>query len=245
MVSSATVTSLAEQAELAILLKGNRAATPRDRLRMVLLLAASAEPGDFGRQMLGGSVLGAGAESRVPVQSASAEAEVRAVGVPAADVTASMSVSECSDAMGDRAAHAHTVLQLRSTSREEPVLRGYGERRNGESLTPKPARSVWAGYQFPFHGPSQLLSSAARGRLSTTGCSQHGGIEGMRWTVWEPPASRDAVRSLLAADIPAAESERRALLARGVVEIFEVDRTRVGEGANFKTSFSPARAIGL
>jgi hypothetical protein len=53
----------------------------------------------------------------------------------------------------------------------------------------------------------------------------------------------DTVRSLLGLQLLQEDSPDRVKLAAiGVDEVFRVQKVRIGQGANFKVSFRPARA---
>ena len=64
------------------------------------------------------------------------------------------------------------------------------------------------------------------------------------WPIWTEWANVDTVRSLLALKgLQEDEPQREILRARGVGEAYRAQRVRIGQGANFKVSFRPARAL--
>ena len=80
--------------------------------------------------------------------------------------------------------------------------------------------------------------------LRTTGFYTRGRAHEFTWPVWTQPVTVDTVRSLLSLRELEQEIPNRAELhAMGVADIFRVQRVRIGQGANFKVSFRPARAV--
>lgn len=65
-----------------------------------------------------------------------------------------------------------------------------------------------------------------------------------RWPIWSVPLTLDVARSLISLD-PDADvfSLVSTLTHKGVVAVFESRKRKIGEGANFKWAFTPARAI--
>ena len=58
------------------------------------------------------------------------------------------------------------------------------------------------------------------------------------------PASIDTVRSLIALrELGEDTPDRMRMHAMGVEDIFRAQRVRIGQGANFKVSFRPTRAV--
>jgi hypothetical protein len=94
---------------------------------------------------------------------------------------------------------------------------------------------------LPFF-PAQPTSKG----LQTTGFSKHDRDQYLTWPVWTTPIGCDAVSSVLA--IPELQQEekrleRQSLSSRGIAAAYRSQRVRIGEGANFKVSFRPSRAI--
>lgn len=106
------------------------------------------------------------------------------------------------------------------------------------------AYTVWGANRLAFEAlPLFPTVPAARGLL-TTGFRRQKGTREFTWPIWSQPCSVDTVRSLvgmreLLEDAP----DRGRLEAMGVDDIFRARRVRIGQGANFKLSFRPARAV--
>jgi hypothetical protein len=81
-------------------------------------------------------------------------------------------------------------------------------------------------------------------RLRTTGFRTQNRAHEFTWPIWTQPASVDTVRSLIGLQELGKDTPDRAQLQiMGVDDIFRVQRVRIGQGANFKVSFRPARAV--
>jgi hypothetical protein len=84
------------------------------------------------------------------------------------------------------------------------------------------------------------------GKLATTGFHKRNGNTEFTWPIWHDSLNLDCVRSLLAwqglqdDDLP---DRRQHALGMGIGQIFRADRVRIGQGANFKVSFRPARSV--
>jgi hypothetical protein len=64
------------------------------------------------------------------------------------------------------------------------------------------------------------------------------------WAVWRPRISLDILRSLLTMRFLQDEQiDRRIADAYGIAEVFRSRKIKIGEGANFKWSFSPACGV--
>jgi hypothetical protein len=66
------------------------------------------------------------------------------------------------------------------------------------------------------------------------------------WPIWTGWATVDTVRSLISLkelQAPDDEFTRGGLQERGIEEVYRAQRVRIGQGANFKLSFRPSRAI--
>jgi hypothetical protein len=84
--------------------------------------------------------------------------------------------------------------------------------------------------------------------LRTTGFQprRRGARPQFTWPIWTEWASLDTTRSLLCLkelQCPDNEFTRDGLRERGISEVYRSQRVRIGQGANFKVSFRPARAL--
>jgi hypothetical protein len=109
---------------------------------------------------------------------------------------------------------------------------------------PEGVSSVWGANRLAFEALPLFPTIPSGARLRTTGFRRVNREHEFTWPLWTKPASLDTVRSLvslreLADDRP----DRARLHAMGVEEIFRAQRVRIGQGANFKVSFRPARAV--
>jgi len=107
--------------------------------------------------------------------------------------------------------------------------------------------TVWGANRLAFESlplfPT-LCPTGPGARLKTTGFQKRNRTHEFTWPIWTQWASVDTVRSLLSLrEIQEDEPERRPLRARGIEDIFRVQRVQIGQGANFKVSFRPARAV--
>ena len=105
--------------------------------------------------------------------------------------------------------------------------------------------SIWGANRLAFEALPFYPVMPTGKKLRTTAFRSRKRSHEFTWPVWSQPASMDTVRSLVnLVEIQQEELESRAALrAMGVDEIFRVQRVRIGQGANFKVSFRPARAV--
>ncbi len=84
-----------------------------------------------------------------------------------------------------------------------------------------------------------------RGRnLEETGWEEIGRKATFTWPLWDVPVAPAVVRSLLQlGEIVADPFDGAALRARGIAALCRSRRVKVGEGANYKLNFTPARAV--
>jgi len=104
--------------------------------------------------------------------------------------------------------------------------------------------SVWGANRLAFEALPLFPTVPTEMGLRTTGFETRNRAHEFTWPIWTQHASAYTVRSLLSMsgrqdDTP----DRRTLQAMGVDDIFRVQRVRIGQGANFKVSFRPARAV--
>ena len=92
--------------------------------------------------------------------------------------------------------------------------------------------------------PTAFATVPAGTRPRTAGFQRRNRTHEFTWPIWTEWASMETVRSLLSLrEIQEDEPERGPLRARGIEDIFRVQRVQIGQGANFKVSFRPARAV--
>jgi hypothetical protein len=104
--------------------------------------------------------------------------------------------------------------------------------------------SVWGANRLAFEALPLFPTVPTSAGLRTTGFRRQNRAHEFTWPIWTQRASVDTVRSLLSlAELQQDIPDRRQLTGRGVEAIFRVQRVRIGQGANFKVSFRPARAI--
>lgn len=123
------------------------------------------------------------------------------------------------------------------------------------------AWTTWGANRLAFEALPLFPTQPQKDRLSTTAFASRRS-EGqprrdeLTWPMWAHPLGVDEIKSLLSlTELQAAleSTDERAqkenaqtrehLKARGIEEIFRATRIRIGQGANFKVSFRPARAI--
>ncbi len=104
--------------------------------------------------------------------------------------------------------------------------------------------SVWGANRLAFEALPLFPVAATENGVRTTGFETRERAHEFTWPMWEGWLGLDAARALLASRALQAEApERKELAAMGVGEIFRCQRVRIGQGANFKVSFRPARAV--
>ena len=113
---------------------------------------------------------------------------------------------------------------------------------------PKGAWAVWGANRLAFEAlpyfPAAPVRAGHSFRLQTTGFFRRNRQHGFTWPIWQSFIGPASVRSLLALEELQKETpERSNLSAMGVPEIYRAQRVRIGQGANFKVSFRPARSL--
>jgi hypothetical protein len=107
--------------------------------------------------------------------------------------------------------------------------------------------SVWGANRLAFEALPLFPAAAtggARSGVRTTGFETRGRVHEFTWPMWEAWIGLDAARGLFASRMLQEEApERGVLQAIGLAEIFRCQRVRIGQGANFKVSFRPARSV--
>ena len=109
---------------------------------------------------------------------------------------------------------------------------------------PEGVRAVWGANRLALEALPLFPTYPKESGLVTTGFREHKPWNEFTWPLWVMPVSCDTVRSLVALrDLQEDNPDRVSLRARGIEEIFRVQRVRIGSGTNFKVSFRPARSV--
>lgn len=115
---------------------------------------------------------------------------------------------------------------------------------------PRGAWAVWGANRVAAEALPLFPTAPMKGGLRTTGFKRRRRQDEFTWPIWRHGVELTSVRSLVAlAELQKSpESQnggfgREALLAMGIEEIYRAQRVRIGQGANFKVSFRPARSI--
>lgn len=104
--------------------------------------------------------------------------------------------------------------------------------------------TVWMANLLAYRALVLFTSAPHLDRLATTGWSKHDGDDVFTWPLWDQPAGPDTIRSLLLLpELHKKAPEQGELRLRGIQAAFRSRRIKVGEGANFKINFSPARQV--
>jgi len=104
--------------------------------------------------------------------------------------------------------------------------------------------SVWGANRLAFEGLPLFPTVPTERGLRTTGFRTQRRAHEFTWPIWTQPASADTVRALVGLRELESDSPDRVQLQRmGIDEIFRAQRVRIGQGANFKVSFRPARSV--
>lgn len=105
-------------------------------------------------------------------------------------------------------------------------------------------RTVWMANLLAYRGLVFFPVAPTTKGLGTTSWIHHDGELAFTWPLWDLPMGPDAIRSLLQMpELSCTQPNRTNLRVRGVLEIFRSRRIKVGDGANFKLNFSPARSL--
>ena len=104
---------------------------------------------------------------------------------------------------------------------------------------PEGVQSSWGAYRLAIEALPLFPAVPARGWLKTSGFVPK---DQFQWPIWRDPIGVDTIRSLIGYEV--AEGKMQHIREMGIEEVFRSERVRIGEGANFKVSFRPARAVG-
>lgn len=106
------------------------------------------------------------------------------------------------------------------------------------------SRTVWMANLLAYRALVLFPSAPDGSRLLTTAWSEVDREPAFTWPLWEQPAAIEEVRSLVQLrDLASAAPVWASLRARGVAVAYRARRIKVGEGANSKLNFTPARAV--
>jgi hypothetical protein len=109
---------------------------------------------------------------------------------------------------------------------------------------PEGVTAVWGANRLAFEALPMFPTVPTGSRLRTTGFRTRNRAHEFTWPIWTQLAGLDTIRSLVGLRQLEEESpDREELQAIGIEEVFRVQRVRIGQGANFKVSFRPSRAV--
>ncbi len=109
---------------------------------------------------------------------------------------------------------------------------------------PLGVKSVWGAGRLAIEALPLFPTQPTARTLATTGFYEDKYPEQFTWPLWSTPVSCDTVRSLVAlAELRQATPGRETLTPLGITEVFRSPRVRIGQGANFKVSFRPSKAV--
>lgn len=114
---------------------------------------------------------------------------------------------------------------------------------------PKGAWSVWGANRLAFEAlpcfpTTPVKLGTQKVRLQTTGFYRRNRQDEFTWPIWKSFIGLATARSLLSHTELQEEAPDQAMLHHmGVVELYRARRVRIGQGANFKVSFRPARVV--
>jgi hypothetical protein len=104
--------------------------------------------------------------------------------------------------------------------------------------------AVWGANRLAFEALPLFPTVPTETGLQTTGFRTQNRAHEFTWPIWTQRASVDTVRSLISVrELGKDAPDRAQLHAMGVDDIFRVQRVRIGQGANYKVSFRPARPV--
>ncbi len=105
-------------------------------------------------------------------------------------------------------------------------------------------RTVWMANLLAYRALVLFTTAPRHYGLAATAWSKHDGADAFSWPLWEHPSGPDTIRSFfLLPEMHIQRPDQASLKARGIQAVFRSRRIKVGEGANFKINFAPARQI--
>lgn len=109
---------------------------------------------------------------------------------------------------------------------------------------PKGAWAVWGANRLAIEALPFFPTAPTSNGLRTTGFSRRKRRDEFTWPIWKCALDFASVRSLVAlAELQEDVPEHASLRAMGVMDAYRAERVRIGQGANFKVSFRPARSV--
>ena len=109
---------------------------------------------------------------------------------------------------------------------------------------PKGAWAVWGANQLAAEALPYLPTMPGKRGLETTGFDRRNRQDEFTWPIWNSLVSSETVRSLMSlGELQQDKPRRDVLRAMGIEEAYRAQRVRIGQGANFKVSFRPARPV--
>jgi hypothetical protein len=136
-----------------------------------------------------------------------------------------------------------TYTDLRLSMRWDPVDRREHAYR-WTAPTDEATSSVWGANLLAVEGSSLYPTLPAAEGCPTTGFCRAGNRRVFTWPIWTVTIGLDVVRSLIALrSLQPDQPDYSELRARGIATVFRATKVKVGEGANFKWSFTPAEAV--
>jgi hypothetical protein len=104
--------------------------------------------------------------------------------------------------------------------------------------------SVWGANRLGFEALPLFPAVPTERGLRTTGFHSRDRAHEFTWPIWTHSASPDTVRSLLSLrELQESVPNREYLSAMGIDDVFRAQRVQIGQGANYKVSFRPARSV--
>jgi hypothetical protein len=104
------------------------------------------------------------------------------------------------------------------------------------------ARTVWMANLLAYRALALFPTAPVGRRLAAAGWDAQ--QTSFTWPLWEQPLGLDTVRSLVQLrELVEEQPDPAVLRARGIAAVYRANRIVVGDGANRKVNFSPARGI--
>lgn len=104
--------------------------------------------------------------------------------------------------------------------------------------------TIWGANLLAFEGMSFLSTAPSSSRLQTMCFSRISHQTAFRWPIWAIPINQRTIQSMLCLDtLHTTEPNLDQLAARGISALYQSEKVKIGQGANFKWSFTPARRI--
>jgi len=104
--------------------------------------------------------------------------------------------------------------------------------------------TVWGANLLAAEGSSLFPFVPSVAGCPTTGFRRRRRDVAFIWPIWTSTIGVDVVKSLLVIpELAKTNEDSSDLYRRGVVAVFRASKIKIGEGANFKWSFSPARVL--